>query len=115
MSNQKKHTPTPWVVNGFGGDFNLIARMDGHGVAISATAPLGEELEDARFIVLAVNSHEALVEALERLMEDYEAISGDGFGCCGDLPPAYVKARSALSLAKGGGDAHGHAGQREER
>ncbi len=60
------HTPTPYVVNGFGGDYRVVARLEPHGVAISAKGERGDEIETADFIVRACNSHAALVAALER-------------------------------------------------
>jgi hypothetical protein len=63
--SETKRTAGPWVVNGFGGDFKVVARMDGHGVAVCSRAPIGDEIEDARFIVRACNSHDDLVAALE--------------------------------------------------
>lgn len=61
------HTPTPYVVNGFGGDFHVVAGMQPHEVAISSRGARGGEIETASFIVRACNSHDALVAALESL------------------------------------------------
>lgn len=63
MSAQDKgvgHTPTPYVVNGFGGDFEVIARMQPHEVAISARSSHRDEIATATFIVEACNSHASL-------------------------------------------------------
>ncbi len=63
------HTPTPYVVNGFGGDYQVVARLEPHGVAISSESARGGEIETASFIVRACNSHDALVAALEKADE----------------------------------------------
>jgi hypothetical protein len=75
MNNEKAHASLPFVVNGFGGDFKVVLRLEPSGVAISTSGELGDAIETARFIVNACNSHEQLVEALKRaesfLLERY--------------------------------------------
>jgi hypothetical protein len=111
--SETKRTGGTWVVNGFGGDFKVIARMDGHGVAVCSQAPIGYEIEDARFIVRACNAHDELVAALRAVTEDMDRAGGDGYGMpecpwCGwasddgehAVDCSLLKARAALSKAE---------------
>jgi hypothetical protein len=84
------HAPLPWKTS-----------EDVMGIV----APCGEVDEkdiwssDAKFIVRAVNSHDALVEALENLLAWTEHIcSNRGFDS-----PEVVEARAALAKARGEG------------
>jgi hypothetical protein len=76
------HTPTPWFVSGVrfrmnGGEWHSIDRFDAtlkqdENIACVGYDPLsGIGLSDAHFIVKAVNSHEALVDALEFIRDGY--------------------------------------------
>lgn len=84
---EKKHTPTPWGINGTHKLFDeqdedsLIIRADGMWVAVVTPdandhVRLGKEevQANAEFIVRAVNSHEELLESLKACvaMMDYE-------------------------------------------
>lgn len=70
-----KHTPTPWFVSGVrfkmnGSEWHSIARYDEakkcdeNFACVSYDPRTGVGFEDAHFIVRAVNSHEAMLEAL---------------------------------------------------
>jgi hypothetical protein len=88
-----KHTPGPWVVNGFGGDFIVLARLP-RGVAISAKNPpgRGDEIADARLIAAAPDLLEALKECSGRLkihMKHTEDLMAD------------MKAQKAIARAEG--------------
>lgn len=68
------HTPTPWAVTPCHTDINAYRIWDVHGNYLNE--PFMEEREaNAAFIVKAVNNHEALVGALEYLVE-YGLTSG---------------------------------------
>ena len=98
------HTPTPWNL-GYTGRCILreIPGMcdgeDGYAVAITSAHSLltpSEAKANAAFIVRAVNSHDALVRALEEMIEVYW---GDGDG---ELPEPHCiqNARAALASAR---------------
>ncbi len=65
------HTPGPWVVNGCGGDFKLVARMHA-GVMVAAAAPLGDPLLDARLIAAAPNLLAAAKAAAQFILNGVE-------------------------------------------
>lgn len=80
MSTQ--HTPTPWrlckvgpfietVANGRG--MNIIASCED----IDGDRPRAEDLANAAFIVRAVNSHTALLDALAGLVEQHRKALAD--------------------------------------
>lgn len=79
-----EHTPTPWMWAWRDDDLapaSILARVDGSGLAI-AMCPRYQTaeqwVEDAKLIVLAVNSHKALVEALKAVVDqvnDYERVN----------------------------------------
>lgn len=78
-----KATPRPWAVNGFGGDFVVLATLRPMGVCISATNPDHpvDEIENARLIVVAVNAYEAhqrAAEALRKLAAGVSVLAGGG-------------------------------------
>lgn len=77
MTNETKHTPTPWVPAETNG--RIYIRPQGHTVGTAAVAevtktnkPYSEYKENAAFMVRACNSHEALIEALEAIINDCE-------------------------------------------
>lgn len=70
MSNAK-HTSGPWVVNGFGGDYQVVCRLEPHGVAVSAMAARGDEIKTAKLIAAAPDLLEALTEAHILLRERF--------------------------------------------
>lgn len=72
-----KHTPTPWTVGMYGAsaDFRAIdihaAVCKPDGALLATCGPFDEESKaDAAFIVRAVNSHEALLDALKAVEEN---------------------------------------------
>jgi hypothetical protein len=101
-----KHTPTPWVLDGYNlaqilyctaergspeakhacGDYDVIAKCEGDNWKANAA-----------YIVKAVNAHEALVEALENLVENYRSKNGD----MGLLNHFIKEGDAALKLARG--------------
>lgn len=69
-----KHTPTPWTfsektLNVIVSEMNprIIAKLDLHGASWKK-----EQTANAEFIVRAVNSHEILVKALEKIIKIVE-------------------------------------------
>lgn len=98
---QTKHTPTPWYSNDDYADIrdhraNLIMRKPSTKTSIYADIETAKA--NAAFIVKAVNSHEALVVALQACMEricevdkEYEA----------EHSPAFLKGVEALKQAGG--------------
>ena len=92
-----KPTPTPWaIVPGY--DWQTICGPNGDRIGTvkrltGSDAKVG--MANARLIVRAVNSHEALVEALTTLINDAKNV----------MSPEYLdQARAALSLARGEDD-----------
>ena len=91
------HTPTPWTNNGQ----SIIVSSDGDICQLFYTHKDGIDDQfpnakaNAAFIVRAVNSHEALVEALELIMKNSTNFRLHA--------PAYMidKVEAALKLAKG--------------
>ena len=75
-----KHTPTPWGVQhvpwGREIDHKIVSAL-GQVIAILNKPRLGIEhnqiMHDADFIVRAVNSHEALLEAAKQLIQEVRA------------------------------------------
>ena len=67
-----KHTELPWKVDMYLGSSNFLickdAGSNGRGIGIAETVPgTMSEMENAKFIVRAVNNHQRLVEALREL------------------------------------------------
>lgn len=98
--SEQKHTPTPWSANRF-------AEVTAHGGVICETigSDYTQPQDDANaaFIVLAVNSHQALVEALQSCVKILPRYTG-----CGEFPSqdeeceaVLEEAREALVLASG--------------
>lgn len=106
-----EHTPTPWAV----GTGSLGCRThDHHGYVI---CPAGEEradelcvafgidkLDDAQFIVRAVNSHAQLLEALEEVLAWAEKFQPQRDSPIADAERRIIfdPARAAIEAAKGG-------------
>lgn len=72
------HTPLPWAIYDYGGQIprypkNIIEAPTGESIAIIEggwpQCTQAENEANARFIVKAVNSHDALIEALQRLID----------------------------------------------
>jgi hypothetical protein len=118
MSQQREatHSPLPWRIQvgtteGGGWMVGSVGRNDA-GERLWLMTPrcpgtaLGSAEEDGAFIVRSVNAHDALVEALERLLESHSCDSG-----AVDYRPDWEgdhtvceeckAARAALALAKG--------------
>jgi hypothetical protein len=97
-SNEAVHTPGPWVVNGFGGGFRVIARMQPHEVAVSATAQGGDEISNARLIAAApelLEALQALIPMMEEWHDEFPEYVGD------NERPALIRARTAIARATG--------------
>lgn len=87
-----EHTPTPWWIGSLAaGGVGIWA--DQGPITVQPAKAAG--LDDAAFIVRAVNAHEALVEALDRTLNWLTSYPGGG------ALGAYEQAREALSLARG--------------
>lgn len=99
-----KHTPTPWKVNTkvFISGAPVIEAEQGFVATAHDNAyndmPDGEALANAEYICRSVNSHEALVEALEEAVRELAAI--DAEGGMGDYAEFLTEARAALKLAR---------------
>lgn len=100
MASETKHTPTPWSVHQredgecLTGEGHYLDGPDGNGVAYAQRSPA-----DAAFICLAVNNHDALVEALERLLRFNEELCAD-VGVSKHYPSAEM-ARAVLARTSG--------------
>lgn len=79
---EPQHTPTPWQLKNLeGSDLPFIVSTTQSSYAVADTG-LGsvssaEAWANAAFIVRAVNSHEALVEALQDVLDLAEDLDGD--------------------------------------
>ena len=95
----QRHTPTPW---------DIAAHMtytiaDAQGRVIASTRTLSflnteEAISNARFIVQAVNAHEALLAALQVLVVTPHIL----YYLEANDPMALEQARAAIAKAKGG-------------
>ena len=94
-----KHTPTPWRIRDLNDDFGknapqiaTMADPDGFGKPIASVCHLSESEREANaaYIIQCVNSHSALVAALEHI-----ATGGENWKDCARV------ARAALKLARG--------------
>jgi hypothetical protein len=110
-TNQIEHTPTPWVVA-----YGMIYQQIGNGAVGPGIAKMDRDEEmtmpterdaNAELIVRAVNSHEALVSALDDCMAflcdpiTAEWINRSGYNT-NNYGKAVINAHKALSDAKGG-------------
>jgi hypothetical protein len=108
-----KHTPGPWEVNAFGGDFEVIARLVPSGVAVSANQPCADRdaIATARLIASApalLNALQAQEAAELHHMNCSECMhTTRDWACCESCSAVYGPAInlrwSALSLATGEG------------
>ena len=75
-----KHTPGPWTVNGFGGDFVVLARLSPHGVCVSANNPDRpvDEIANARLMATAPEMR----EMLRRVAQCIPDLDWTGMACC---------------------------------
>ena len=88
------HTPGPWVVNGFGSAYWVIARTQRGGVAISSASLAGDEIADARLISAAPELLEALANALKSLDTDGAASATASLRTLGRAAIAKAEGRS---------------------
>jgi hypothetical protein len=88
-----QHTPTPWTYFAGTNSTDVMAK-NGHHLARMASMA-SDAIDDAAFIVKAVNAHEALIAALEATLYTIRASSEDY-----DLLESYAKGLAALKLAK---------------
>lgn len=101
MTQETKHTPTPWYVKNYGTHWN---NPDIEDIAVcygdddEHICDTVYEEADAAFIVRAVNSHEDLISALQEI---HDGISS----CMGDPAFFEIKEKAAEALAKARGEA----------
>ena len=69
------HTPGPWVVNGFGGDFEVLCRTR-EGVAVSAREIPKDGIANARLIAAAPELLEAAKGLLSYNGLDWQITTG---------------------------------------
>lgn len=86
-------TPTPWRHETFVGKPIRILAKNGPLDVSPATV---HGMDDAAFIVKAVNNHEKLMLALQHMVDAYWGEEGDG----GDPPSMIIKAWAALEAVK---------------
>lgn len=104
MSEQTKHTPTPFApveCPGTDGGAHVICRKDA--ARKRRTLAHAYDADFAALIVRAVNSHAALVEALEAMHAHFSA-RATGKAMPDDAPSnwdIFEKSRAALKLARG--------------
>ncbi len=65
MTEQPKHTPTPWAVGEHKGDILILRDTKGKLVQVIANMMIGNTEADAYHIVKCVNAHDELVAILE--------------------------------------------------
>jgi hypothetical protein len=95
MKTKTHHTPTPWRYNPSQGLDREIIRHFGEVVGKI------EKREDAEFIVRAVNSHEALLEAAKEFMIDSECYCLDAQESLGRNPCAYCRMKVVIAQVEG--------------
>ena len=110
MSKNTEHTPTPWKLHtdsqlAITGEGRFIASLNHTHMRSSPVCPKeGEQDANAKLIVKAVNSHDALKGVVRTLIERWESIPED------QLVPEELNdtdewnwdiARAALALAEG--------------
>lgn len=114
MTDNTKHTPTPWaylrddIMPGHGEHFAIVCRSDepysgAADIARTYNTDSRDNAEgNAAFIVRAVNSHAALVEALEKVKPIVGAACA---ASSNEIRPlreaAYKQLCAALALARG--------------
>ena len=103
--NETAHTPTPWHVDG-----TSIRASDGYGIDWYITEALEQAGDsdpgaNAEYIVRAVNSHEALLAALEAIVNTYRtfrnvSVEDQGWTALDD--EALEAGFAAIAAARGG-------------
>ena len=95
-----KATPRPWAV-----DLARTSAIFGNGTFTASTNITGWDVDtyNAELIVRAVNSYDAMVEALEALITSHVDLVSSGDCGCWDVETedAMIQARTALKLARG--------------
>lgn len=101
-----KATPRPWVMHDGAHDFPTICKSTSetpHGtgtchILFESDGPRNENRANCEYAVLAVNSHDKLVEAVQRFVD----LDGVRIGTAGpeELRIAMLWARDALALAR---------------
>ncbi len=91
------HTPIPWKIDKRGADVDI---MNDEGITVAMFGAGEGADEDAKFAVQAVNSHDALVEALKEL-DDLAELVARGREHPFKLAPSCRKADRALRLSRG--------------
>jgi hypothetical protein len=74
MTNEIKHTPTPWFYNYQHDGIYDAPDIRGESVCIAGIKRIPDYKANVEFIVRAVNSHDALVEALKDAHEQIKLI-----------------------------------------
>ena len=112
-----EHTPLPWYALGWGISAEArnvrrpvamcvpITPMSGRENAEARRTSDEQQRANAKFIVLAVNTHDDLLAALEDLLKSYESIVHDEYDGTSSLTAWLVKAaraRAAIAKVKGG-------------
>jgi hypothetical protein len=105
--SEQLHTPTPWALgnahdaarnHAICAGSTVIARVCGNGYPIGKGWSASSEA-DARFIVLAVNSHDALLAALKELDFCFRSPLPEMQTALALIAPALQHARDALKAA----------------
>lgn len=99
QAEQVKHADTPWklVEDGLG----IVAEHNKYISVMSGNWSKGEGEANAKFIVKAVNNHDALVEALEALINTAEEMGWASDEKDGTYFPELEQAKQTLVQARG--------------
>jgi hypothetical protein len=97
------HSPTPWTAYEYGSPVGTGYIRGPNDERVFSNGN-GMTIADVRFLVRAVNSHDALVAALDQFLDKYCEMVGSGD--CGFWNPEeddfVIQARAALRLARSG-------------
>ncbi len=107
-----KHTPGKWIVEEAGNEnlnynfrisseHRVIAQVWAHHNRNSKSEENLTDEANARFIVTACNSHDALLEACKAILDSPGEMRGDGSVNLTILPEIVILLRQAISLAEG--------------
>ncbi len=110
MTNETKHTPTPWVYTAemYGINnmrvYGVTGGIHNQGIANCGYDARGESKANAGFIVRACNAHDELVAALEQCKNWFEQFSPTAQLITGQQAehPMLTSIKSALAKAKAG-------------
>lgn len=81
MTNETKHTPTPWKMEDWHGDTQIVGPQGSLICIDTAYYPIAPSEEDMAHIVKCVNMHDELVEALLRMKQWCEDEVGAELPC----------------------------------